>query len=430
MCSAKRKLLLIVSFLVFILSPHLSQAKDTGLAGFDIQLFRPPSDGLGLFGVGASEVLPHLTYSLGLYTNFSHGLASVVMPARGTSLSIIDNNMTGDFLGAVGLFNFMDVGIGVPVAFYQDGHDFTDLAKYKTAGLGDMRLDLKFRLLSDKPGSLGTALVSRATFPTGSRKIFTGYNGPSWEGVLILDKSFRPVSLFANVGYRLVKSTKVLSTTFDDRLTFGGGVRVPLPFSDRSWSIIAEATGETVVSDIKEISTPIEVRGGIRKEFKSGLAINFGGGKGVTNAYGSPDYRIFAGISFSQAARHKARQPKASEAAPEKIKYTVYFSFDRADVRRSEYPELRKIGQSLAWNPPLRLIVDGHTDSMGPKDYNIILSRERAQTVKQYLIYFGAGADQIEVGYYGEDKPADTNETAKGRQNNRRVEIYSKSSLR
>lgn len=422
MCFAKRKFLITISFLVFILLPHLLHAKDTGLAGFNNQQFRPIADGMGLFGVSSSEVLPHTAYSFGLYTNFSRGLASVVMPARGTSLSIIDSNITGDFLGAVGLFDFMDVGIAIPVALYQEGHDYTDLAKYKTAAFGDMNLDLKFRLLTDKQGSVGTAVVSRATFPTGSREKFTGYDGPTWEGMLIADKSFKPVSLFANVGYRFVKSVRVLATTFDDTFTFGGGLRVPIPVSDRSWSIIAEATGETVVRDIKKISTPIEVRGGIRKEFKSGLTINFGGGKGVTDAYGSPSYRVFAGISFNEAVKRKAARQKAT-ATIEEIKYAVYFGFDRADIESGDYPELREIGQTLAWNPSLKLSVDGHTDNTGAKNYNAALSRKRAKTVKQYLMYFGAGSDQIDVGYYGEAKPADTNETIGGRRKNRRVEI-------
>jgi OOP family OmpA-OmpF porin len=65
----------------------------------------------------------------------------------------------------------------------------------------------------------------------------------------------------------------------------------------------------------------------------------------------------------------------------------------------------------------------GHTDNIGDDQANMLLSRNRAQAVRQQLIEYGCPAESIQAYGYGETKPVDTNDTETGRQNNRRVEI-------
>lgn len=396
---------------------NFAEAKSTGLSGFDNQMFRPQFDGFGLYNVAGSKVLPHLKYSFGLYTNFSHGLASVVMPARGTSLEIIKNNLTADIGSALGLFDFMEIGLDIPVTFYQSGYDYNDLQKYNTAALGDIRFDTKFRLLSDKSWYPGISLLSVATFPTGDRRAFTGYKNLTWEGRLIVSKEFKPVSLYSNVGYRIAEKVRVLSTDFDGALTFGGGVKFPIPAGDRSWSLLAEGYGEMVTNNAGEISSPVEIRGGVRKDFKSGIALDLGGGGGVTNAYGSPDFRVFAGVSFN-SARHKVPPKK-----PDIEKETLLFSFDSAVIKKDQHPQLVMIAQKLAENQNMKVQINGYADSIGGSSYNMQLSKRRAEGIKGLLISFGVSPDQIEINCFGEDRPAATNVTPEGRRLNRRAEI-------
>ncbi len=69
------------------------------------------------------------------------------------------------------------------------------------------------------------------------------------------------------------------------------------------------------------------------------------------------------------------------------------------------------------------VLIEGHTDSTGPRDYNMDLSLRRAQSVANQLSYDGVRADRLRIMGYGPDQPIATNETAEGRQLNRRVEI-------
>jgi len=71
----------------------------------------------------------------------------------------------------------------------------------------------------------------------------------------------------------------------------------------------------------------------------------------------------------------------------------------------------------------LRLAVEGHTDSIGTDEYNRRLSEQRAEAVRDYLVQQGIGADAISASGFGKSEPVASNETAEGRQQNRRVEL-------
>lgn len=75
-------------------------------------------------------------------------------------------------------------------------------------------------------------------------------------------------------------------------------------------------------------------------------------------------------------------------------------------------------------NENFEVIVHGHTDSTASDDYNMKLSKDRVDAVIKYLKEKGISADRVkEKKAFGESKPVDSNDTVKGRQNNRRVEF-------
>jgi outer membrane protein OmpA-like peptidoglycan-associated protein len=74
-------------------------------------------------------------------------------------------------------------------------------------------------------------------------------------------------------------------------------------------------------------------------------------------------------------------------------------------------------------HPGLNLEVEGHTDSTGSPDFNQKLSEQRAGTVRGYLLGQGLSPDSVSSKGFGETMPVADNNTADGRQRNRRVEI-------
>ncbi|HEX9980568.1 MAG TPA: OmpA family protein [Flavobacterium sp.] len=102
---------------------------------------------------------------------------------------------------------------------------------------------------------------------------------------------------------------------------------------------------------------------------------------------------------------------------------TILFNSGKATFKKETFPVLQAIAAILKEFPSSRFMIEGHTDSDGSNALNQTLSENRAAAVKNYLIENGIAADRLESAGYGETKPIDTNKNAKGKANNRRVEV-------
>jgi outer membrane protein OmpA-like peptidoglycan-associated protein len=102
----------------------------------------------------------------------------------------------------------------------------------------------------------------------------------------------------------------------------------------------------------------------------------------------------------------------------------INFPSGRSSIDSSSTALMRKVQQALALFPDSSIVVEGHTDANGSDSANLILSQDRADAVKQYLVtQFGANAEKISSIGYGEARPVATNETAAGRARNRRIDL-------
>ena len=101
----------------------------------------------------------------------------------------------------------------------------------------------------------------------------------------------------------------------------------------------------------------------------------------------------------------------------------VLFDFDKTVLIPSSRKELKEIRNYLANNPSLKILIYGHTDAIGSKAYNVLLSENRAKAVAQYLIHKGIAPDRITYKGFGSAKPINENRTSAGRKTNRRVEF-------
>jgi len=101
----------------------------------------------------------------------------------------------------------------------------------------------------------------------------------------------------------------------------------------------------------------------------------------------------------------------------------IYFDFDKATLRPQSIEELDHLYQFLVNNPTAIVEISAHTDRIGSYEYNINLSKRRAQAVVDYLINKGIDSKRLITKGYGFTKPVATNLTEEGRQLNRRVEF-------
>ncbi len=98
------------------------------------------------------------------------------------------------------------------------------------------------------------------------------------------------------------------------------------------------------------------------------------------------------------------------------------FEFAKSTIRNRSFPYLDRVADMLMLKG-FSLKLGGHTDNVGSNAANLILSKNRAESVKNYLVSKGVNFGKIEAVGYGESQPIDTNKTDAGRQKNRRVEF-------
>ncbi len=101
----------------------------------------------------------------------------------------------------------------------------------------------------------------------------------------------------------------------------------------------------------------------------------------------------------------------------------IFFDTDKYDLKDESISELAKLIQLLKSNPDVHIEISGHTDNQGSDEHNLVLSRNRAQAVYNYLILNGIAKERLNYSGFGLTRPIDTNDTEQGRANNRRTEF-------
>ena len=101
----------------------------------------------------------------------------------------------------------------------------------------------------------------------------------------------------------------------------------------------------------------------------------------------------------------------------------VFFNTGKWDVKEDSYSELERLVLLLSDLPKLRIEISGHTDNIGNKSYNELLSQRRADAVVRYLVSKGIDKNRLIAKGYGQSIPVATNDTEEGRSTNRRTEF-------
>ncbi|MBI2343118.1 MAG: OmpA family protein [Deltaproteobacteria bacterium] len=406
----------------------------------DMSLLDPTTDGGRYMSVHDAETFLQGRWSVGFYLDYARKPLELRNLTTNQRFDIVRDALNVHFTGAYGITDWVSVGAAVPVTLWQVFFDpnqqritLGNAPKQQKAGLGDIRLESKFRLLDIERYNIGVAVIPHMIFPSGRKGTFI--SGERWTpGVKfavegnVRDKFF----VGGNIGYQYVNKSNQFfagnpNAIINDLITLGLGARVQVT---DEWAILGEVLSETLAKSFYKHATqsPTEILGGVQyapqRGAARGLAMTLMGGGGITRGVGAPQAHVILGVTYPTPKIVKEYEPKVQVQEKIVITQKIHFAFDSAVIRPISYPILDDVAQILRTNAHIAHVqVEGHTDFIGGDEYNLSLSRRRAASVVDYLVKAGIERHRLEPVGYGESRPIADNRTDEGRARNRRTEF-------
>ena len=444
-----------ISLVLFLLS-NIALANAVGT---DFHNFNPTSNGIDFVTVQSSEPIAPGVLNLGAFLNYAVNPLYEFVESEPIKRGSIRNSLTSmDINIGLGITNNWDIGLNLPATLDQRVEEKNTRIQFTEKGLNEVRLNSKFRFIGDSQG--GLALVLGANINTIENNPYLGKEGgPIYNLELAGDWSISKLAFGINLGYRVRNAGEKFEEVPVEPLKnqYLYSMAISRLISSLDTQIIFEVYGAQAADEpdsaaTKRHMTSSEALLGIKHLFSHNLAIHGGASTYLEKNATSPDYRIYTGINwtvgpFWKGKRRKRKkdkkkvvriitpnvtylEPIVDEPLPTSepslfVLENVEFELNSATrIGKRSLAEINKIGEHLIASGYKRIVIEGHTDSLGSNEYNLKLSKERAINVGAHLIKnFNIDRRLIQVIGKGESEPIADNSTFQGRQRNRRVEI-------
>lgn len=118
--------------------------------------------------------------------------------------------------------------------------------------------------------------------------------------------------------------------------------------------------------------------------------------------------------------------PEFSNPGSPLSKRTIYFEYDSSQVLNAFFPVIEAHAHYLMNHPNQRIVLEGHSDERGTREYNIALAEQRARSIFKMMQLIGVMSNQVDLVSYGEEKPVAMGHNDESFALNRRVEIVYK----
>jgi outer membrane protein OmpA-like peptidoglycan-associated protein len=322
--------------------------------------------------------------------------------------------------------------------------------------LGDFKILAKIRLTDDSSAT-SVALIPEIHLPTGNTENFVSDASTYLGARLAIEHTFDSWTFAGNLGFaaasNAVYQTSVLVQGIDYRKRFLFGLGGFMPFSDQ-WGMNIEFNSIHMLPFDKNLN-PNELYAGLRLVANDSTIVTFGGSIGKIGGASGQNYRIIAGLRYTLYEEEKhapvplaaytpapvyapiakatpwpapvmARAPKAIMRAKRiEILQPINFENDSARLAFDAKGVLDDVAAVMKKNKRSfkKIMIDGHTNSIGDQPYNLRLSKARSTAVKTYLIQRGIPASWMIGRGFGKSKPKVAVTDPNAIEINRRVEF-------
>lgn len=440
----KIKLLYVVSGLLL---PAFAFAN---ICGTDYQNFNPTTNGLDFVTVQSSETLKPCIVNMGLFFNYAANSLTYSQSLNANFQSgqkAHDRILGADLSLGFGLTDRWDAGISVPFVITQEVTDDYYVSSYGGRGATEVKLNTKYRFLGGDEGGLAAVVSMNKNLIEDNP--FTGRNaGPTWNLELAADTTLASNwAVGVNAGYRWRnKGEPIPNTPFvpmGNQWIYSAAASYLVASLDTK--IIAEVygshTAEKVNQDTDRSLNALEGLLGLKYDATTNLALHLGGTTQLDSSLGGPQWRIYAGMNWAIGAGcAKAAAPEAVPAPIPPVTSTgatkppvveafnvdveLLFRWNSDTIDEANFAKLDPFFQDLFKGGFERLVVEGHTDSVGVEIYNLDLSQRRANHVRDFLMAkYHLPEAKVEAIGYGQTQPVANNGNFQGRRKNRRVAL-------
>jgi outer membrane protein OmpA-like peptidoglycan-associated protein len=441
---SSRQFILEALITAFLLS---APAANANVIGTDAQNFNSTTSGLDFVTVHSSETLKPGIINLGLFFNYAVNTLPYYDSSPQNRLNWNDSILGMDMNAGIGLAKDWDVGISFPQVLSQSVDQTAGTrGEFGATGATEIRFNSKYRLYGDDTG--GIAVVGSMNLNRIENNPYVGQNaGPSFNVEAVADTLINSrVAVGGNVGMRIRNPGAKIPTSFVTPLKNQLIASAALSYYVPDWNskLIGELYGSLPAENSDSFGdrslTSLEALAGIKHDVNTNLALHAGAATGLVRGVASPDWRVYTGLNYTFGPLWGKDSPSSPPQRPQLVAVAIdrnegaaiterfrtqaiLFEFDSDKMVGNFAPALDELATHLS-SGFRKLVVEGHTDSIGKAAYNERLSLRRANAIRAYMIsHHKIDGRKIEAMGYGARHPIADNGNYQGRQANRRVEF-------
>lgn len=296
-------------------SAALADESDRRFPGFRLE---PAVDVEGIGNTEWGEVPEHLQWDVALWLGYENDPVYLFTPVDGLNPLerddvLVQNRVHTNLVAAVGLVDWLQLGLDVPVLLAQS-RDAARAPELDAAvgelsgfGLGDITVSTKVRVLRQRDGApFDISFMAPFSVPSGQDTDFMGEEGMTFSPGVAISREIGDVRLAANLQHRFRDEVDSYTLTLGNELI--GRLAAAYRFTvmaDNPTEIGASLTFDNATStlfrgDNALSRNPVELMGDVQHKVWGPIDAFFGGAAGLVSNYGVPDYRVFAGVRFSE----------------------------------------------------------------------------------------------------------------------------------
>ncbi len=267
----------------------------------NVNTFRQSVHPGDILNVQTANMTKSLGWGASLWLTLNHQPLRIMNERTGDLMhQAVTNQFVADVIASINFFDYIDLGVDIPLFIMSSGDEpsaMTTLEQAKGFALGDVRLGLKGSFLRHGGNGFGLALGEDVTFPTATKRNFSGDDGITSTTMLIMDYQHKGWLVALNAGVRIKKNVDDLGHDLGNQLLASLGLVVPIVCDVVEGIGTAEMRTKLTAPFDTKYDNALDLLGGVRLRFDQ-FSILAAAGAGVLNGYGSPKVRATLAASW------------------------------------------------------------------------------------------------------------------------------------